>query len=324
MYKTKVRNLFETGLGYTLKIFPRLKNIIINKLTIFVYHDITNTPSDFSKAWGLSVSINTFHNQISWIKNNFNIIHPNDLLNQSCLPNKSAIITFDDGFAGAFENGITHLVERSIPSAMYLNMGSVIEERPILSAVIDYLDKNSSSFKGFAKNQNLKEPHFLSITPSLLYQYEKENGPLDFSAIKKYQGPIANISTVKNWCDERLVVFGNHLYDHWNSAALTNLEFREQYLSNELELKKLNINNRIFAFTNGQPGICFSHREINLLKKLGAKKIFFSGGDSNSDSSAYLLDRIGLSELDCNQNYLWFRMFRLFLKRHKQSIISAT
>ena len=243
MHKAKVRNIFETGLGCILKIFPRVKSIIINKLTIFVYHNITNTPSDFNKAWGLSVSINTFQNQISWIKDNFNIIHPNDLLSKSHLPNKSAVITFDDGFAGAFENGITHLVKKSIPSAMYLNMGSIIEERPILSAVVDYLDKNSSSFKAFAKNQNLKKPYFLSITPTLLNQYEKENGPLNFSAIRKYQGPIANISTVKNWCGEELVVFGNHLYDHWNSAALNSLEFKEQYLNNERELKKLNINN---------------------------------------------------------------------------------
>ncbi len=318
MFKTKAREFLELTLGLTLKTFPRLKNIITDKLTIFVYHDITDTPSNFSESWGLSVSIKTFQNQVSWISNNFNIIHPNDLLNKSSLPDKSAVITFDDGFAGTFRNGIPYLVKRSIPSVIYLNMGSIIKDRPIASAIIDYLGKHSLTFKSFVKKHNLSEPYFLSMTPSLLYQYENDYGPLDLTAIGRFQGPFANISMIKNWCENNLVVFGNHLYDHWNSKALTDNEFKEQYLKNECALKKLNITDDLFAFTNGQPGSCFGTREINLLRELGAKKVFFSSGQTNHRVNDYLLDRVGLSDLDHNNNYLWFKMFRLFLTRNKQ------
>jgi peptidoglycan/xylan/chitin deacetylase (PgdA/CDA1 family) len=321
MFKASVRKALEIGFGQSLKILPNVKNIITDKLTIFVYHDITDTPSEFNQAWGLAVSNKIFRQQISWISNNFNIIRSNDLLDGAALPDRSAVITFDDGFAGAFENGITYLVENSISSTMYLNMRSVLEDRPLISAMIDYLGRYSSSFRLFAENQGLSRPYFLSITPALLQQYEDEHGPLDYSAIKKFQGPFVDISTVKKWCGEDLVDFGNHLFDHWNSAALNDAEFKEQYSKNEHALKELNVTNNLFAFTNGQPGTCFDQREIDLLKELGAEKVFYSSGNTNSESNPYLLDRIGLSGLDDSDNYLWFRMFRLFLNRYKQPAI---
>ncbi len=262
--------------------------------------------------------------QISWISNNFNIIHPNDLIGRTAPPGHSAIITFDDGFAGAFENGIPYLVENSIPSAMFLNMRSVLEDRPIISAIIDYLDHYTTTFRPFAEKHKLSPPYFLSVTPILLQQYEDLYGPLDFQAIKKFQGPFADVAEIKKWSENDLVVYGNHLFDHWNSAALSEIEFKEQYSKNAIALKTINVTNNLFAFTNGQPGTCFDQREINMLKELGADKVFYSSGNTNSEIGSYLLDRIGLSEFDDNDNYMWFRMLRLFLNRHKRPTILTT
>lgn len=323
MFKTKVRKVLEVGFGLTLKVLPILKNAITDKLTIFVYHDVTDTPSEFSQAWGLAVPNEVFRQQISWVANNFNIIHPNDLINGATLPERCALITFDDGFAGTFEKGIPYLVENAIPSAIYLNMGSVLNERPLISAVICYLDQYSPNFLQFAEDHELAHPYFLSMTPTLLQKFIDQYGPLDLPAIKKYQGPFTDETEVKKWCDEELVVFGNHLFDHWNSAALSETEFKEQYLKNAVALEELNVTSNYFAFTNGQPGTCFGQREIKLLQELGAERIFYSSGYTNSETSTYLLDRIGLSETDNGENYFWFRMLRLFFNRNKRPHIST-
>jgi peptidoglycan/xylan/chitin deacetylase (PgdA/CDA1 family) len=318
MFKSKLRGALEFGFGLSLKVFPFIGRAITDKLSIFVYHDITENPSEFEQAWGLAVSNDTFHRQISWISNNFNIIHPNDLINGSALPDRAALISFDDGFYGAFESGIPYLVERSIPSIIFLNMRSVIENRPLISAIAAFLELYVPTFKKFCANAGLKAPYFLTLTPTLLERYEEQFGPIDHSKVKNFQGKFASYPTVKKWHNNDLIVFGNHLFDHWNSAALSSEEFIDQFQRNRLALKKLNVTSNLFAFPNGQPGTCFDDREIGLLNELKANKIFYSGGTTVSDPDGFLLGRVGLSEVDVNDNYLWFRMLRLFLRRYKQ------
>ena len=104
------------------------------KITIFLYHDINNEPSKFCKDFNLNVSPHIFEKQIKFIQKKFNIISPDQLLNQKKLPDNPALITFDDGFAGAFNNGIQYLVEHKIPSIMFLNMGHIINKSPLVSS----------------------------------------------------------------------------------------------------------------------------------------------------------------------------------------------
>ena len=50
-----------------------------NKLTIFCYHDVSSSPSEFSHKYDLNVSPDTFDFQIDFINKNFNVISPDDL-----------------------------------------------------------------------------------------------------------------------------------------------------------------------------------------------------------------------------------------------------
>ena len=67
-------------------------------LSVFLYHDITNDVSQFSHDYNLSVSVNVFKKQIDWILNNFIVISPIELTENKEVPEKPALITFDDGF----------------------------------------------------------------------------------------------------------------------------------------------------------------------------------------------------------------------------------
>ena len=148
------------------------------------------------------------------------------------------------------------------------------------------------------------------LSPSILNFFEEQYGPVDNDAVLDYQGQFSDLRTVKAWSDKDVVVYGNHLFDHWTALVLRVEEFEEQYKMNEMALSQLDNSVNMFSFTNGQPETCFSGREIDLLKKLGARKVFFSSGGINRTPCKYLLDRIGLGESDKDEDHLWFRIGR--------------
>ncbi|MEH6632315.1 MAG: polysaccharide deacetylase family protein [Halopseudomonas aestusnigri] len=311
MFKRALRAVAEHSVGAGFLMFPGLKKYTLGGVTVFIYHEVNDNPAEFTNNWGLAVSEQTFKNQITWINQNFNIVHPNCLLeqNKEPLPERAAVITFDDGFAGAFENGISYLANNSIPSLMFLNMRTVLERRPMLSALVFYLEAYSPDFSKFLKTENIGSPAFLNITPEQLEKYETLYGPINYEDAIKYQGEIASKNLIKRWGESEFVVYGNHLFDHWNSAALSSEQFIQQYQENAQALQKINSESGFFSFTNGQPETCFSNREVEILQTLGAGRIFFSKGYTNFDTQTYLLDRVFLLERENTSKRLWFRMF---------------
>jgi len=309
-----MRFTFKQALGFSIRFIPKVKGKLKNALTVFVFHDVTDHPSEFTKEYGISVSVKTFSRQINWIKDNFTIIHPSDIIKSTILPKNAAIISFDDGFLGTFDNGLRVLNELGLPAIIFLNMHAIQEQKPIISAVACYLSKYSSEFLDFSKKLGLSSPFHLTLTPSILKSFEYECGVIDYNAVCQYQGPFANINTVREWDERGTVCFGNHLFEHWNASALTVEELEQQYKKNDSALSKFKNKIDLFAFTNGQPGTCFSQRDINILSQLGAIKIFSAAGGINNDISNRLLGRMSLGEADENGNNIWYRIGKTMLK----------
>ena len=69
----------------------------------------------------------------------------------------------------------------------------------------------------------------------------------------------------------------------------------------------------LFAFTNGQPGSCYSDRDVTHLDRMGARKIFTTRGGVNRDPNQLLLGRMVLSQRDIEADQLWFRAGRAAL-----------
>ncbi|MCX6237745.1 MAG: polysaccharide deacetylase family protein [Bacteroidia bacterium] len=310
--KQGLKSSIKLGIGRPVKLFPRLRRSLTSGLTVFVFHDITETPSRFEKEYGISASIDTFTRQISWISNNFDIIHPESLIKGTNLPKRSAMITFDDGFLGTFNNGLNILEKLKIPSIIFLNMQAIIEQRPILSAVACYLDRYVPEFSHFAKSQGILRPFLLTLTPKILCLFEERYGYTNLNEVLDYQGPFADLEIVKKWDNHNNVVYGNHLFEHWNTIALSICEFEEQYNKNKVALSQLKNSLNLFAFPNGHPGSCFSRKHVELLTHLGVQRVFYSSGGLNPDASKYLLNRISLSE-PYNEDHLWFQMFKSIL-----------
>ncbi len=294
-------------------------------LTVFLYHEVGDIPSGFTGPNYLCVSNKTFQKQISWINNNFNIIHPDDLLTNKELPESPALITFDDGFLGAFENGINHLIEKNIPSLMFLNMSNIISGKPIAASLIYYVSETRPEFDDFAKKAGVASPYRLNMSQHNYERFVQEFGAADETKVLKYQGKLAPESLIRTYNDRKLVVYGNHLFEHWNAAVLTDEEFDLSYRRNNAALLQLSNSINMFGFPFGQPYSCFSQKHIEALNRLGASKVFYSSGGTNDNKDAFVLNRVALTELDNSQRKFWVRiLFGIFLgnkpfKNHKNN-----
>lgn len=312
-FKATIRTILKKPIGISFSFIPQIRRAMKQGLTVFVFHEVSDQPSRFSEEYGLAVSKKTFHRQVSWIQSNFNVIHPTDILNATSYPEHAAIISFDDGFLSSFENGLPILVRLGVPSIVFLNMQAILEQKPLLSAVACFLNRYVPEFSDFSKSIGISSPFHLTLSPPILNAFEKYYGPVDKDAVLDYQGQFADLAILKTWNDKDVVVYGNHLFDHWNAPALTIEELKEQYKKNESALSQLKNSVNLFSFPNGQPGTCFSGCEVDLLKQLGAGKVFSAVGGVNRDVSNYLLGRIGLSERDKDEDHLWFRIGRAVL-----------
>lgn len=271
------------------------------KITIFLYHDINNEPSKFCKDFNLNVSPDIFEKQIKFIQKKFNIISPDQLLNQKKLPDNPALITFDDGFAGAFNNGIQYLVEHKIPSIMFLNMGHIINKSPLVSS-------KALFYQNFCNELNLNKNQMLHLTlsPNNLLKIESKLSKNYDKEIFVYQGKLADLNLVTKYAKSNYVYYGNHLFEHWNSNALNNNEFFNNLKKNEKTLKNLGNYSDYFAFPNGK----FINDHIKELKKIGMKKIFYSAGKINFNSNNFNLDRIALTDLEYNSTKILITLLK--------------
>lgn len=309
IFRKIVGAIVKKPLGFSFRVIQPIRKAIDESLTVFMFHEVSDQPSRFSREYNLAVTRETFYRQASWIRENFEVIHPSSVLNGTAMPQRAALISFDDGFLSAFENGLPILRGLGMPSVVFLNMQAIQEQRPILSAVACYMLRNVPNFADFAKSKGLSAPFHLTLTPSILNSYVQRYGAIDNDLVLEYQGKFAELATLKYWDDQSIVVYGNHLFDHWNAPALSLEELEEQYKKNETALSRLKNWVNIYAFTNGR----FSTREVDFLRQAGAGKLFSSTGGVNRDSSEYVLGRLCLDERDKKDVDFWFQIGRALI-----------
>ncbi len=277
-------------------------------LTIFLYHDVSDNPSDFGKEFNLTVSNKMFQKQVSWINKNYSVISPLSLVSNDELPPKPALITFDDGFYGAFENGIRYLDSRGLPSLIFLNMGSILNGSPMISSIAAFIEKNGVAHEELYQSLGLHKPFHLNLTPAVFLKIQKSMSDFNFDEILNYQGRLATMEILKKWENCKNIFFGNHLYEHWNSASLDSAEFKFQFEENRRELSQFKNSIDFFSFPNGQPDLCFSNSHIEALYHLGCKKVFFSSGGTNPMVREFVLNRIDMTIYEHNTFKMFFRV----------------
>lgn len=270
-----------------------------NTLSVFVYHEVSDRPSRFCEEFNLNVNPKLFDEHLHWIKDNFNVINPDELTNGD-YKTPAAMITFDDGMPGYFKEAVPLMIKRNIPSIVFLNMAPV-EGELFWSGLVTYLATHDVSFINFLHRRLSGEeniPDFLRCDVGTVNDYFST---VDADALKKnvrdFYGDFAGLKDLEHFSNHPLVFYGSHLYNHYNVLNLKDEELREQYFLNETRIKKYPNGRALFAYPFGQPGICFSPRHTELIRSWGARAVFSSGGNVNQvrrDNPESFYDRIGM------------------------------
>lgn len=307
----RLKSCLYRVIGSIASAHPSMQRARRHGLTSFVFHDIGHEPGHFAREHHLCVSPETFRRQVEWIVNHYNVIHPDDLLAGENLPEAAALITFDDGWEGTFNHGLPILAERGLPSVVFLNC-ALMDGEPFAAASAFYLGRQPA-FRAFADANGINPPYHLSLTPARLSAFEAAHGVGWRDGLGDYQGRFAGRAILSQWDGRDDVRYGNHLYNHWNAAALDRAALVELHRRNEAVLADFSSARPLFAFPNGQSGTCFSEDDVETILMAGARRIFAANGRISHDPDATLLDRIALTDIHDCDGRLWYAVSRRWL-----------
>lgn len=228
-----------------------------------LYHDVSDNPSEFHEQNNLNVSIKTFENQLDFLQKYYNFISPLDLLNGK-FTRPAAMITFDDGIKTNFDIAIKILIQKNISSLHFLNYSPIIGNF-FYSGLVNYLyDKKI-----------LKDYNFLTVPENIVHKFLSNKALL--KKVFKYHGPFANENDLRNFENNDLVFYGNHLYNHYNVSNISRDFFTYNYLQNKNYLKNYKNYIDFFSYPFGAKNSCYNEKTDQFLReKLKPLKYFYA------------------------------------------------
>jgi len=296
-----MKNFLKSKIGNCYKFFFDYHET----LTVFLFHEVTDNPSNYQKRDKIFHRKKEFIDIISWIENNYNIINPNNFHNSK---KKNALITFDDGFKGIFDFAIPHLIKKKISSISFLNFRPIIKQEPNIVATVQFLRDNNLNFMNFMKENNLGENVHLEITPNLFKSFIFNNKKIDLDQIIIDQGKIVDYETLKNFSDNEYVLFGNHMYEHWNSAKLSDEEFEYYFKKNNSELLNFSNNINFYAFP-------FGILRKNFSNNFCPERLFVFNNGVNYNYNEKILDRIYIRNVKDVKDIFYYNILRSKIKK---------
>jgi peptidoglycan/xylan/chitin deacetylase (PgdA/CDA1 family) len=113
------------GLGWFRHAVRRLTGFFERRVIILVYHRITELHSD---PWSLAVTMGHFAEHLEVLRRHVHPIRLRQLANalrHDDLPRRSAVVTFDDGYADNLHHGKPLLERYDIPATVFVTTGSL-------------------------------------------------------------------------------------------------------------------------------------------------------------------------------------------------------
>jgi peptidoglycan/xylan/chitin deacetylase (PgdA/CDA1 family) len=283
------------------RFVPAWRASLTRGLTIFIFHEVSASPSEFLRVTGGNTDPELFRAQASWIQRRFTVIGPKDLPQlggRSPLPPNAALLTFDDAWAGVFRTALPILGELGLPALCFVNMGTVAGD-PDLAAVARYRALREG---GGAPAQKLDR------SDGARHVEQARERLADDVRFQVFQGPTASPEDLAA-AAEREVWLGSHLYHHWDLRQIRSDLFEDSFERNRHALGD---------FTNAVPAFATPHGFAGdaatdvaaVPRRLGAQVVCTGNEHQNDDPGAPMLDRLYFpAGFDCARDW-WYATHR--------------
>lgn len=240
------------------------RSVELNDLLVLTYHRISDKP-DFHDS--LKVSLESFINQIRFIRKHYNVISAEDfakiILEKKSFPKRSCLVTFDDGWKDNFTNAFPVLKKYEVPAIIFVSTDYIDTNRTFWhKELVEFLmevplqsviEKNRAILKKWPnellqrieqilKTQTIGRMPLMNDLISHLKAFQLND---IYALIKDLHSALcyqqrSNYSDVLSWAEiaemaENNISFGSHTKSH---SLLTNLS--DEKIEEELgESKKI-------------------------------------------------------------------------------------
>jgi len=304
--KTKLKNIYYK--------FLKLRSRILYGRPVFVamYHRVSNAVGD--DLTHLTVSIENFENQLSYYKENFQILKLDE--EWVSLKKTGIVITFDDGYADNIINALPLLEKYQIPATIFVSTLNINTEKEFwwdrlvfdlfhcevffcLPGKKDKVSKSSTSYTNLAtyldklSNED-KEKWFC--------EFEKIN-EIPFTPREEYRS-LSN-SELKLLSGHPLITLGNHTHNHYPLGILNYEEQKEELLLSQKKLTELTDTNiKYLALPHGS----YNLDTIKIMNELGLSGILLANNyyATEKNKLSKKINRILIPDIKDNElaNYL--------------------
>jgi hypothetical protein len=264
-------------------LVPACRASLTRGLTVFIFHDVTSSPSLHQRAGASYTPVDVFKRQLAWIKSRFAVVPPTalpQLGGDAPLPPNAALITFDDAWAGVFRTAIPLLRAAGVTPLCFLNMGT-IEGDPDLAAVRRYEAVHPPGDRA-----PLGEPVGVADADALLSDLRTRYG--DDPAFQAFQGPTATADDLA--AVVRDASFGSHLRHHWDLRRISEELYERSFRENAERLSRYPNTLPAFATPHGAAG----DDVVGVPLRNGARVVFVGTGAQNRGIDGARLDRVTL------------------------------
>ena len=269
-----------------------------SQLIAFVFHEIGNSPRGHARLTNTYCTNEKFSKQISLLSKNFRFIDPRRDSNWVNLA--GCLLTFDDGYAGAFEVAKT-LEVMKIPSIHFVNLQTI------------YGAFNSSALLHFKNLSPSGGLNWHNSTPSLMESALLRMSASDRDDLLQFSGPYMNPTQLSDLYSLEYATLGDHFINHWHAAGLTENEVVENLSRNTKSFAEKNLIQPFFAAPHG----FLDYRKIELISSQGYD-VIFSGTSWMKVANSRVIPRIDMNNSISSKASLFGAIAILIIKSKKK------
>lgn len=306
MSLSKHRLALATGLPHMLNWCYR------RRLLVVTYHGLYNGPEGDNRYPDTFVHVDRMSAQLRFLKKYYLVLRPDDVLTaiseRTSLPDYSALVTFDDGYANFESLAVPVLKQLDIQPIVFIPTSYIETQKPFWYDLVWFFFHHAPTLKRQYLSQKNEIP--LQDKESLknfLSFLKKMDRAARESIIKEIQTEIDQnglnqgmTSEFKALTSDQLrelsrqgICFGGHTHSHTIMTSMTDEDARDEILLNKSQLEHwLEGPVHFFAYPNGGESD-FNDKHKKILSSAG-----YTGAFSLTQRrSCHLEDPMGISRL---------------------------